>query len=153
MIIEKQEADYNMFDWWKKVVIHNYANFEGRARRSEYWYFTLMTIIIFLVPVFIMFAGIGSSNPDSPMYFIGLLLILLFWIALIIPTIAVSVRRLHDTGKSGWLYLIGIIPFISWIGGIVLLVLYCIDGDKGPNKYGPDPKGTNDLEIDQIGTE
>ncbi|GAB5401344.1 MAG: DUF805 domain-containing protein [Aureisphaera sp.] len=153
MIIEKQEADYNMLDWWKKVFIKNYANFEGRARRSEYWYYVLVNILIMIIPIVLMFTGIGTYDGDSPLYYIGLALVVLFGLASFIPSIAVAVRRLHDTGKSGWWYLIGIIPVVSYIGGIVLFVFYCIDGDKGPNQYGPDPKGNNDTEIDQIGIE
>lgn len=126
---EKSEADYNMFDWWKKVVTKEYFNFEGRARRSEYWYFTLVNIIItfsFAIVLGLTAAAIGGDEPPA-LFFILLIPFLLFLLYLIIPSIAVAVRRLHDTGKSGWLYLIGVIPFISSIVGILLLVFYCIE--------------------------
>ncbi len=147
--MEKLEADYNMFDWWKKVVFDNYANFEGRARRAEYWYFRLVNVIMAVIGTLIIVAFFAAFGEDSFVPFIPLIIALLVVMALIIPGLAVSARRLHDTGKSGWLLLIGVIN----VGAIILIVFYCIEGDKRPNKYGPDPKGGNDVEIDQIGTE
>ncbi|MCH9660824.1 MAG: DUF805 domain-containing protein [Bacteroidetes bacterium] len=143
-----------MVDWWKKVVFKNYANFEGRARRSEYWYYTLLNIIIVVPLAFLIgFVG-GGAGEDSPIFYIGLGLLLLIALALLIPSIAVAVRRLHDTNKSGWWYLLGVIPLVSYIGGIVLLVFYCSNGDSGTNQYGQDPKiSSNSDEISQIGTE
>jgi uncharacterized membrane protein YhaH (DUF805 family) len=100
------------------TVLQNYANFNGRARRSEYWYFVLFNAIISF--------GIGFVG--------GLLgvtiLSTVYSVAVIIPAIAVGVRRMHDVGKSGWFLLI---PIYN-------LVLACSDGDKGDNAYGPDPK-------------
>ncbi len=66
-----------------------------------------------------------------------------------LPSLAVAIRRLHDQGKSGWFYLVGLIPFI---GGIWLIILLATEGDRGPNEYGADPKGNNDSEINEIGT-
>ncbi|MEX0274965.1 MAG: DUF805 domain-containing protein [Flavobacteriaceae bacterium] len=135
----KSEREYNMLDWWKKVAFENYANFEGRARRSEYWYFTLTNILITL-GIYIIFAAIAIPNIESddppPLLLIPLILLLLFSLGIMIPSLAVAVRRLHDTGKSGWFLLFNLIPF----GGIVLLVFYIQDGDLGENRYGPNPK-------------
>lgn len=134
MELKKHESEYNLFDWWKKVVFDNYFNFEGRARRSEYWYFTLVNLIIVL--------GIYAIGAIGLLADIEILLILTgtvmfaFAILLIIPSIAVAIRRLHDTNKSGWWYLIGLIPF----GGIVLLIFYCTEGDGDLNQYGNPPK-------------
>jgi uncharacterized membrane protein YhaH (DUF805 family) len=138
----KSEADYNMFDWWKKVFIKNYANFEGRARRSEYWYYVLCNFVIsisvwILAIVFVFFGG-----------FLLIPLLWLFGVASIIPNIAVGVRRLHDIGKSGAYYLFVLIPLV---GPILLLVFFATEGDRGENQYGPDPKQFTDNEINQIG--
>lgn len=131
-----------MIEWYKKVVFENYANFSGRARRSEYWYFYLASAIIsILLSIIDNLIGykIGSVN----LGIIGLLYSLL----VLIPTLAVGVRRLHDVGKSGWFLLI----VFTCIGAFWILYLFCIDGDQGTNEYGPDPKSNGD-EIDEIGT-
>ena len=133
-------------NWYLKVVRDNYANFNGRARRMEYWMFTLFnTLIIFgLALIAGLFAG-GFGSDGPPMIMFGLIGI--YVLAVLIPGIAVAVRRLHDTGRSGWWYLISFVPYI---GGIILFIFMVIEGNKGSNQYGPDPKG--DLEeIDEIG--
>ena len=142
-----------MIDWWKKVVFENYANFSGRARRSEYWYFTLFNIIIFvpLVILFVVFAESGGNSEAISLIF--MLFFIVVALALLIPSIAVAVRRLHDTGKSGWWYILGVIPVVSYVGGIVLLVFYCMDGEPNSNKWGPNPKLAISNEIDEIGKE
>ncbi|RKO70469.1 DUF805 domain-containing protein [Sphingobacterium puteale] len=116
-----------------KVVRDNYANFEGRARRKEYWMYILTVFIITAV------FGILGKIASVFTYISGLVSLALF-----IPGLAAAVRRLHDTNKSGWFILVVFIPFIGWIYLFYLLV---IEGDKGSNQYGPDPKaeenGTN----------
>ena len=134
MEFTKSENEYNMFDWWKKVVIDNYFNFEGRARRSEYWYFTLVNLIIVLGIYAIGAIGI-LAELEIILILTGIVMFA-FAILLIIPSISVAIRRLHDTNKSGWWYLIGLIP----LGGIVLLVFYCTDGDYSTNEYGEPTK-------------
>ncbi len=153
LIIKKLESEYNMLDWWKKVVFENYANFSGRARRSEYWYFTLFNIIIFvpLVILFVVFADSGGNSEAISLIF--MIFFIIAALALFIPSIAVAVRRLHDTGKSGWWYLIGVIPIVSYVGSIVLLVFYCMDSEPGSNKWGLNPKLPTSDEIDEIGKE
>ncbi len=124
--------EFIMLEMYKKVVFENYANFSGRARRQEYWMFFLVNIIISFVLGFV--AGLISPS---------LVIIANFYsLAVLLPGIAVGVRRMHDVGKSGWFILI---PFYN-------LYLCCIEGEKGPNQYGADPK--NQLEeINEIGKE
>ena len=113
--------------WFNKVVFHNYANFKGRARRKEYWMFHLFYIL------FVVFLGFFADFVDDAFAF----LVIIFILAMIMPVISVTARRLHDVGKSGWLQLITLIPFI---GAIVLLVFVCKDSDSLENKYGTSPK-------------
>lgn len=108
-----------------RSVLTQYANFNGRARRSEYWFFFLAAFLVSIV------AGIIDAIIGG--FIVQAILIL----ALIVPSFSVGARRLHDTDKSGWLQLIGIIPII---GGIVLIVFYAMDSTPD-NKYGPNPKG------------
>lgn len=129
--------------WYLKVIRDNYANFKGRARRKEYWMFTLFNII-FLYALMFISMGIAAATDTTGVAFIYIIYLL----AVLVPTLAVIVRRLHDVGKSGWFYFIGLIPII---GSIWLLVLFVTEGDKGPNQYGPDPKAPNTEEIDDIG--
>jgi uncharacterized membrane protein YhaH (DUF805 family) len=111
-------------EWYLKV-LRQYADFAGRARREEYWMFALVNVIILVVLAIL----------DSVLKF-GFLAVL-YLLAVLLPSWAVSVRRLHDTGRSGWWHLIGIIPLI---GGIVLIVFLATDGERQPNSYGPDPR-------------
>jgi uncharacterized membrane protein YhaH (DUF805 family) len=110
---------------WYIDVLKKYAVFSGRARRKEYWQYTLFTCIA-LVALVIVGAVVHTMIP----YFVYL-------IAVIVPTLAVGVRRLHDTGKSGWFILLGFIPVV---GGLIMLVFLCAAGERGMNAYGPDPK-------------
>jgi uncharacterized membrane protein YhaH (DUF805 family) len=119
---------------WYLEVLKKYAVFDGRAQRAEYWYFFLFSMIISLVFVVIDIAT-GSFNEKSGFG----LLSGIYTLAVIIPTIAVGVRRLHDTNRSGWWILIGLIPII---GFIVLIVFFVIDSDQGDNQYGSNPKGS-----------
>ena len=116
------------------VLKTNYANFNGRARRSEYWYYTLFTIIVELVLTVIQ--KLTSGIPV-----VGLIvniLIVIIGLALFIPGLALCFRRLHDTGRSGIWILIGLIPLI---GEIILIVFFVQDSQPGDNKYGANPKG------------
>ncbi len=126
-----------MIEWYLKVVRDNYANFSGRARRSEYWYFTLCNFLIALV-LFALALAIGT---------IGNIIYFIYILAVLVPSLAVIVRRLHDVGKSGWFYFISLIPLV---GAIWLIVLFATEGDSGANKYGPDPKA-NYNEFEEIG--
>ena len=124
-------------EWYLKVMKENYSNFNGRARRKEYWMFTLIYIIVIVIAMFLDGAlglgfdmGYGVTAPYGWIYSIVALVHL-------IPALGVLVRRLHDVGKSGWFMLISLVPII---GGIWLLVLVCTDGDSSENAYGPSPK-------------
>jgi uncharacterized membrane protein YhaH (DUF805 family) len=115
-------------------VLKKYAVFSGRARRKEYWMFFLFNLIITLVLALIdSLTGTFSSQAG-----LGLLSGL-YSLAVLIPSIAVTVRRLHDTGRSGWWILLGLIPVI---GGIILLIFMVLDSEPGENQYGPNPKAT-----------
>ena len=111
---------------WYIQAFQKYAEFNGRARRSEYWYFTLFNLLITLLFLFI----------DSEIGFYGILTIF-YYLATIIPSLAVCVRRLHDTSHSGWSLLIGLVPVI---GTIVLVVFFISDSYAGENQYGLSPK-------------
>lgn len=117
---------------WYLRVLKQYATFSGRARRKEYWYFLLFHIIITTV-LFAIDDNTGNLAADGE---IGLLSGL-YTLAVLIPGLAVSVRRLHDTDRSGWWVLIGLIPLV---GAIVLLVFALQDGTPGQNRFGPSPK-------------
>ena len=117
---------------WYLKVLNNYAVFSGRARRKEYWMFYLFNLIFFIIAL-ILDNIAGTTIEDG---FYGLFYFL-YAIAVLLPSLAVSVRRLHDLGKSGWFIFITLIPFI---GGIWFLVLMCSDGNSGENEYGPNPK-------------
>ena len=114
----------------------NYANFNGRARRKEYWVFTLFFMLFLLVPSFVFGLLIGMFPSETVLISGGIILAALYFIHLV-PALAVTVRRLHDTGKSGWLYLLALIPYI---GSLIIFIFTVIKGDRGDNKYGPDPK-------------
>lgn len=101
-----------------KSCFRNYATFSGRASRAEYWWFSLFAFVVYIVLFFL-----GK---------IGLVLAIIAVLALIVPGLAVAVRRLHDTGRSGWWWFIGLVPFV---GGIILLVFMVLPS-QGPNSYG-----------------
>ena len=117
---------------WFLEAVKKYAVFEGRARRKEYWFFVLFYLIIYFVLTFIdgmtgsfsMEAGVGMLSG-------------IFMLAMIVPSISVLVRRLHDTDRSGWWWWILLVPII---GAIWLFVLTVLDGTSGQNQYGSDPK-------------
>ncbi|UCG79064.1 MAG: DUF805 domain-containing protein [Nitrospirota bacterium] len=111
---------------WYIAVLKKYAVFKGRARRAEYWYFCLFNILIAIALGF--FDGVlGTAGLLGTLYSLGVLL----------PGIAVTVRRLHDTSRSGWWILVGLVPIV---GLIVILVFMVQDSKEGDNQYGPDPK-------------
>jgi len=119
-------------NWYVKV-LKKYAVFSGRARRKEYWMFVLFNFIFGLVASLI---DLGIGLLTFAVFGLGLLSIL-YALAVFVPGLAVSVRRLHDVGKSGWYLLIVLIPIA---GAIWFLVLTCTDSQAGDNKYGPNPK-------------
>ena len=118
-------------NWYLKV-LKNFANFNGRARRKEYWMFTLFNLIFAVVAIILdSILGIGFEGIGyGPLY-------LIYSLVVFIPGLAVLVRRLHDVGKSGGMFFIVLIPLI---GAIWLLVLILTESNPGENKYGPNPK-------------
>lgn len=117
---------------WYLAAVRKYAVFSGRARRMEYWMFSLVNLVIAFVLVIAQFStnGVGRTSTLS-------LLFGLYWIAMFLPSFGVTVRRLHDTGRSGWWLLIGLVPLL---GSIALLVFMVQEGTSGSNDYGPNPK-------------
>ncbi|MGO9699022.1 MAG: DUF805 domain-containing protein [Xanthobacteraceae bacterium] len=104
----------------------NYVKFSGRAIRSEYWFW----VLFYCLGIFV--AGIIDSV-------LGIYVISgLFWLATVLPTLAVTIRRLHDLDRTGWWIFIGLIPLIGWI---ILIIWYCTRGTVGSNRFGPDPLG------------
>lgn len=103
-----------------KLFFKNYTNFSGRSRRSEYWWFCLFNMIVSFLLNLILSDIAG-----------------LWTLVILVPTLSLVVRRLHDIGKSGWWYLIALIPLV---GGIILLVWFCKDSDPQTNQWGPSPK-------------
>ncbi len=118
-------------------VLKKYAVFSGRARRKEYWMFVLFNVI-FAVIASILDGLLGTTIKGATGTSFGFSFIyVLYILAVLIPSLAVGVRRLHDTGRSGWMMLVGLIPII---GAIWLFVLMVLGGNPGENKYGPNPK-------------
>lgn len=111
-------------EWYVKV-LKNYAGFDGRAHRKEYWVFVLIHFIVCLA------LSLLEWIIFLPGLFTGL-----YGLAVLLPSLAVSVRRLHDVGKSGLWVLLSLIPVI---GLIILIVFFCESGDEGENEYGPSP--------------
>jgi uncharacterized membrane protein YhaH (DUF805 family) len=135
--------------------LRRYAEFTGRSRRKEFWMFALLNFIVYAVIMALMFAlGAGASMEDAAAgnygaMFGGVGLLIGVWgLAVLVPSIAVSVRRLHDRDMSGWWYLgfivASFIPILGIITSIGFLVLMLLPGTPGENRFGPDPKGAAD---------
>lgn len=148
---------------WMLMPLRRYAEFSGRSRRKEYWMYILLLIIVTLVVSFVEgLLGLngmigGLYGPVSALLVLGTL----------IPSLAVGIRRLHDTNRTGWWMLVGIVPyvasaallysgnlvlagtlgFVALGAAILLLVFMVLEGTKGPNRFGPDPKGEDYGEV------
>lgn len=125
-------------NYFTKCFSH-YADFSGRARRSEYWTFYLINLLIISILQGIGIASVFSN--DSEFILVGgfsTILAGIYSLVIFLPQLAVAVRRLHDSGKSGAMILLNLIPII---GGIIVFVFMCMDSEPGPNEYGPNPKG------------
>lgn len=127
---------------WMLMPYKRYADFSGRSRRKEYWMFVLLFVIVYAVCFGLMFSGgyagmMDGSGQLGPLGILGGILLAVFVLGSLIPAIAVQVRRFHDQDKSGWFVLLNFIPYI---GGLIVLVFMCLEGTKGPNRFGPDPK-------------
>ena len=124
-------------EWFLKTLKENYANFDGRARRKEYWMFVLF---IFLIAMALSIVANILSAISSTLGALILGILGLVYLGLLIPYFAVGVRRLHDTGKPTWYIIFAFIPLIS----LYFLYLMILEGDSGPNEFGPDPKAEGD---------
>ena len=113
-----------------RSVFSQYVGFTGRARRSEFWYWTLFQIILGVIAS-ILDRAVFDRNNGAFSAVVGL--------ALLLPSLAVAVRRLHDSGRTGWWLLIGLIPVI----GTIVLIIFYVQDSQGDNKYGPSPKGVS----------
>ena len=118
---------------WATLPLKKFMQFEGRSRRKEYWSFFLLTLAAYVVAMTVD-GIIGMSGLIGGVYGPLMLLTALFFI---IPSFSVGIRRLHDTDRSGWWLLLAFVPFI---GGLILLYFFILEGTRGPNKYGADPK-------------
>lgn len=148
---------------WMIMPLKRYFDFSGRSRRKEYWSFALLVFIVYVVLATLMVVGglplgammdptgAATIEPPGALFYIGAGLLGLFALGVIIPSIAVVVRRLHDRDMSGWWYLgvivASFIPIVGGLAGIALLVLMCLEGTKGPNRFGPDPKDPSSAEV------
>jgi uncharacterized membrane protein YhaH (DUF805 family) len=116
---------------WYLQVLKKYAVFSGRARRKEFWMFVLFNVIVSVI-LGILDAVLFNTGENS-----AGVLGSIYSLVVLIPSLAVSVRRLHDIGRTGWWVLVGLIPILGWI---VLIIFYVKEGDPGANEYGPNPK-------------
>ncbi|WP_298192297.1 DUF805 domain-containing protein [Novosphingobium sp.] len=133
---------------WMFMPYRRYADFSGRSRRMEYWMFALLSAIVAFVSIILMAIGGGLSETNEaapgPLFWVGAALILIWGLASFIPSIAVQVRRFHDQDRSGWMVLLGFIPYV---GGLIVLVFMCLEGTRGPNRFGPDPLDPSNVDI------
>lgn len=113
------------FDWFLDVLKNRYVKFSGRAGRPEYWFFFLFVFVIGLVLSIIDSLVLGLQFP---------ILTLVFYLAILLPQLALCIRRFHDQDRSGWFVLLGLIPFI---GGIIILIFMILPGTPGDNRFGP----------------
>jgi len=134
---------------WMILPFKRYADFSGRSRRLEYWlfslFYTLVTIVLLGLGFGFAAASAGGTEGEIGAAFgIFLILWLIFALASFIPGLAVAVRRFHDQDKSGWFVLLYFVPYL---GALIMLVFMCIEGTRGDNRYGPDPKGRIDASV------
>jgi uncharacterized membrane protein YhaH (DUF805 family) len=115
--------------------LDKYSDFGGRAPRSEYWYWTLF-IALLVFAGFVAMAIFDALLGDQIGTVVAGILYIFAALGLIVPSLAVTVRRLHDTNSSGWWYLLALIPYL---GGTIMFVWCCIKGTNGENRFGPDP--------------
>ncbi len=134
-----------------QLFFKNYTNFQGRSRRSEYWWVFLayMIVIVAAALLIVLIGGGGESLNILGLILSGLLL--LAALAVMVPWIALSVRRFHDLGQTGWLVLVFIIlsaiPVVGLLASLGQFIWFAMPGATGPNKYGPDPKTGHDVGV------
>lgn len=119
---------------WMIMPLKRYADFSGRSRRKEYWMFVLFQILL-LVPLVLIAMALDGGGSGSGFFLVAVGG--LYFLVFLIPGLAVQVRRFHDQDKSGWLILLGLIPYL---GGLILFIFMCLEGTRGQNRFGADPK-------------
>lgn len=134
---------------WMLMPYRRYADFTGRSRRKEYWMFVLFTFIVLMGCMALMFAGgmAADASADAapgPLFWLGVVILAVWGIGSFIPSIAVQVRRFHDQDKSGWMVLLAFIPYV---GSLIVFIFMCIEGTRGPNRFGNDPKNPNNADV------
>lgn len=135
---------------WMLMPLRRYADFRGRSRRRELWLFTAFSMVAGVALVIVGailtggFGGYDGTGGAPPGALAGLLPFVLFYLAILVPTIAVQARRLHDRNWSGWwlvgIYLLSMVPLLGTLVGIGFIVVLCLPGTPGPNRFGPDPR-------------
>jgi uncharacterized membrane protein YhaH (DUF805 family) len=120
------------------IITKKYSMMNGRARRKEFWMFSLWQALVIGIPAFIGFVLATASEDVAIVGGLFIFVGIIFTFALVCPGICLQVRRLHDSGKSGWFWFICLIPYV---GGLIMFVLMCFDSQRGDNQYGPNPKG------------
>jgi uncharacterized membrane protein YhaH (DUF805 family) len=125
---------------WYLIAWQRAADFSGRSRRKEYWIFHLFNAIVALA---LVLAAVPFSDKDKPGA-IALALLSVYCLVVLVPSLSITIRRLHDIGKSGWWYFVGFVPLI---GGIILFVFSVLDSEPGANQWGVDPKASERVQI------
>jgi uncharacterized membrane protein YhaH (DUF805 family) len=139
-----------LFGYFKRALTQKYVAFEGRARRSEYWgyqLFQFVAIMGFLVLGLILdftIGGVTMEPGDESAPWITIIMLFLYILATFLPSLAITIRRMHDVGVSGWVYLVSFVPYI---GGLVIFVITVIDSQVGTNAYGLSPKENTDMDV------
>lgn len=148
---------------WMVLPLKRYADFSGRSRRREYWMFAMLNVLVTLAGVVLIIAGLPEGSIEADTNFaeapgelgvaswLGMALLVIWYLAVVIPSIAVTVRRLHDRDLSGWWYLAFIVaslfPILNVIGSIAFLVFMLLPGTVGENRFGPDPKDPHQASV------
>ena len=146
---------------WMIMPLKRYADFNGRSRRTEFWMFQLLNVLVYGAVIVLMLSGVPwsalnqaeSGLPADPgaMFWVGMV-VLVFWaLVTVVPNLAVTIRRLHDRNMSGWWYLgfvlVNFVPFVNLLASIAFLVLMCLPGTPGDNNFGGDPKDSDNLDV------
>ncbi|MFC3173912.1 DUF805 domain-containing protein [Novosphingobium bradum] len=144
---------------WMLMPLRRYAEFSGRSRRKEYWMFALLMAIIYTLAGVLMISSLwpmiaAGQAPTAESFtggfLAGVVLLGLFTLAIFVPALALTVRRLHDRDLSGWWYLgvviLAQVPYLGPVVNLAFLVLMCLPGTPGPNRFSPDPKGAESYE-------
>jgi uncharacterized membrane protein YhaH (DUF805 family) len=139
-----------LFSYFKRALTQKYVDFQGRARRKEYWgyqLFSFLAICALLIIGFVLDVTVGGLSmdvEDDSVPVIATALLILYVLATFLPALAITIRRMHDIGVSGWVYLVAFIPYI---GGLVIFVMSLIPSQIGTNTYGPSPKEDANLDV------